>query len=131
MEVKEVVPSGEGAFVDSLTRTTTQIRKDRAESLKEDAEISYRRKIEDMKTELKRLQRRRRDSLDLSPDDVNSLVAGRDFDGEKFSDKDIKAGIEIRNLKIKIEIAEERYGFLFGYGETVPSSGKSEPGTVE
>ena len=31
-----------------------------------------------------------------------------------FVEKDIKLGIEIRNLEIKLEIAKERYKYLFG-----------------
>lgn len=124
---KDEVTVTKGAFVDSLVRTATQIRKDRAETLADDAETAYRRSIEDMRTQLKRLQKQRRNSLDLSPTDINSLVAGKDFDGEAFAAADIKAGIAIRNLKLKIEIAEERYAYLFGDGEAAE---KKAPSTV-
>ncbi len=129
--VKDEAPVTKGAFVDSLVRTASQIRKDRAETLAEDAEVAYRRHIEDMRAELKRLQRNRRNSLDLSPTDVNSLVAGKDFDGEAFATADIKAGLLIRNLKVKIEIAEERYAFLFGDGTEAVETSSSQPAVVE
>lgn len=119
-----------GAFVSSLKRTASAIKAERAQNIAEDAEISYRRRIDDMKLELKRLQRDRRNSLDLSPEDVNSLVMGRDFNGGEFVEKDIKAGIAIRNLKVKIELAEERFEYLFGEGksetETTSSNAPAE-----
>lgn len=131
MSKQDEAPVTKGAFVDSLKRTATQIRADRAESLAEDAEVAFRRRIEDMKTELKRLQRNRRNSLDLSPTDINSLVAGKDFDGEAFAEADIKAGVTIRNLKMKIEIAEERYAYLFGDGELAAGATATQPAEVE
>lgn len=130
MSKKDEAPITKGAFVDSLKRTASQIRSDRAEALGEDAEVAYRRHIEDMKTELKRLQRNRRNSLDLSPNDINSLVAGKDFDGEAFAKGDIQAGVAIRNLKVKIEIAEERYEYLFGDGEKSTEASTTEPAEV-
>lgn len=103
-----------GAFVGSLKRTATDIKNDRAESIAEDAELSYRRCIEDMENNLRKLKKNRRNSLDLSPTDINSLVMGKDFDGEAFAETDIKAGFEVKKLEVKIQIAKERYEYLFG-----------------
>lgn len=127
---KDEAPVTKGAFVDSLTRTASQIRKDRAEVLAEDAEVSYRRHIDDMERDLKRLKRDRRNNLDLSPTDINSLVAGKDFNGEEFVEKDIQAGVKIRNLEVKITIAKERYEYLFGDDEAVEEVPTSEPAEV-
>jgi len=119
-----------GAFVSSLQRTSSQIKRDRAEGIAEDAETAFRRAIEDMKTELKRLKRNRKNSLDLSPNDINSLVLGNDFNGEEFVKKDLTAGVAIRNLEVKIQIAEERYEYLFGDASEEEKTTSSEPATV-
>lgn len=104
---------GNGALLDSMIRNNKQIKRDRAESINEDAETSYRRRIEDKKQELRRIQRAQQNMLDLSPTNTQTLLLAEDFKGEQFVDADLKFGIQIRNLKIEIEILSERYSFLF------------------
>jgi hypothetical protein len=55
--------------------------------------------------------------LDLSPSTADSLVLATDFDAKTFVDKDIDIGVQIRNLEIKLEIAEARYKHLFEEGK--------------
>lgn len=124
-EEQEDVQQTKGAFVASLRRKASQIKQDRATAIAEDTEVIYRRYIDNMKDELRKLRRDRRNSLDLSPDDVNSLVAGRDFNAEMFVKNDIQAGVSVRNLMVRIEIAEERYSFLFNDGEMTEDMAKS------
>ena len=52
--------------------------------------------------------------LDLSPEDANSLVLASEFDARAYVDKELELGVKIRNLEIKLEIAEKRYSYLFG-----------------
>lgn len=102
-----------GAFFQSLKRNNSQIKLDRATAISEDAEMSYGRMVEDLKMELKRLLRERANMLDLSPTNTQSLMLANDFDARKFSERDLEIGVKIRNLEIKIEVAEARYNELF------------------
>ena len=104
----------QGAFVDSLKRNNKQIREDRATAIGEDAQIIYKREVEDLEIQIKKVKRDREAMLDLSPTTATSLVLASDFNSKDFVVKDIKLGIEIRNLEIKLEIAKERYKYLFG-----------------
>jgi hypothetical protein len=106
--------SGSGAFVDSLKRNNAKIREDRAISIAEDAQIIYKREVEDLEIQIKRLRRERDSMLDLSPTTADSLVLATDFNSKDFVNKDISIGVQIRNLEIKLEIARERYNYLFG-----------------
>jgi hypothetical protein len=106
--------ANKGAFVESLQRNNKKIREDRAQSIAEDAETIYRREIEDLRLIMKRKIRERENMLDMSPENSTSLIVASDFDAKAFVQKEIELGVEIRNLKIKLEIAEERYEYLFG-----------------
>lgn len=104
---------GSGAFVESLKRNNQKIREDRAIAIAEDAQLLYKREIEDLEIQIKRLRRERDAMLDLSPTTADSLVLATDFNSKDFVNKDIAIGVQIRNLEIKLEIAKERYNFLF------------------
>lgn len=103
-----------GAFLATLTRNNKQIRADRALAISEDAQTLYKRQIEDMQMELKRLTRERSNMLDLSPTDSTSLKLASDFNAQDFVTKDIELGVRMRNLVIKLDIAQESYKNLFG-----------------
>ena len=102
-----------GAFVGSLVRNNKKIREDRAIAIAESAEMLYKRTVEDTELEIKQLKRDREAMLDLSPTDAQSLVLASDFNAQNFVEKDIKLGLAIRNLEIKLEIAKSRYVHLF------------------
>lgn len=103
-----------GAFMESLVRNNKKIREDRAVTIQEDAEVRYKRTVEDLELEIKKLKRDRENMLDLSPENAMSLVLASDFDAEAFVKKDLEIGVQIRNLEIKLEIAKTRYAHLFG-----------------
>lgn len=107
---KEVV----GAFITSLKRNNKAIRDDRATAIAEDAELLFKRAIEDARVEIRRMERDRENMLDLSPDHAMSLKLASDFNATEFVAKDIELGVKIRNAQIKLEIAEKRYAILFG-----------------
>jgi len=98
-----------GAFIASLKRTNKSIKDDRAEAIGEDAEMAFRRSIEDMQVDLKRMLRAQTNMLDMSPENSYSLMLGKDFDSMKFVEEDAKLGLDMRNLNIKLEIAIDRY----------------------
>jgi ribosomal protein L35 len=104
----------EGAFHQSLKRNNKQIRDDRATAIVEDAELKYRRKIEDLQMSIKKMKREQDGMIDLSPTNATSLVLASDFDSEKYVISDLDLGIKIRNSEISLEIAEKRFEFLFG-----------------
>lgn len=112
-ETNEII--GAGAFHDSLNRNSSKIRKDRAQNIYDDTKLVYRRQVEDLQLALTRLKREQDAALDLAPSDILSTVpASKDFDPVVFTDRDLEIGVKIRNLEIKLEIAQARYEFLFG-----------------
>jgi len=104
----------QGAFIASLKRNNKQIRDDRAQSIGEDAYLLYRRCIEDLQVNIKRMEREQENMLDLSPENALSLVLASDFDSAAYVAKDVELGVKIRNEKIKLEIAAARFNYLFG-----------------
>ena len=105
-----------GAFLSSLKRNNKQIREDRATSIAEDADLLYKRTIEDLNVSIKRMKRDQENMLDLSPDNAMNLKIASDFDSKEYVEKDIDLGVKIRNAEIKYEIALKRYKFLFNEG---------------
>jgi len=103
-----------GSFFSSLTRNNSKIRADRAASISEDAQLRFKRTIEDMVHEKKKLLRERDNMLDLSPTTATSLVLASDFSADDFVAKDLAIGIQLRELDIKLDIAGKRYEELFG-----------------
>lgn len=102
-----------GAFYATLVRNNKKIRDDRAIAILEQAQLYYKRQIEDYEVDLKSLQRARNNMLDLSPTTADSLVLATDFDAKEFVDKDIDLGVKIQNLEIKLRIARASYRNLF------------------
>lgn len=102
-----------GAFVESLKRNNKKIREDRAVAIAEDAQMIFKREIEDLELEVKKVKRERDTMLDLSPTTAESLVLASEFDAKDFVRKDLELGVRIRNLEIKLDIAKNRYNHLF------------------
>lgn len=102
-----------GAFAESLLRDNKQIKKSRAATIVENAEMIYKRKVEDLELKLKQLKRDRENMLDMSPTNTQSLILASDFNAEVFVDKDIDLGLQIRNVQIMYDIAQESYNNLF------------------
>lgn len=117
-----------GAFFNTLIRNNKKIRDDRALAIYEDAELLYKRKIEDLTTELKRIQRARTSMLDLSPTTADSLILATDFDSADFVTRDIEMGVKIQNLEITLKIARASYNNLFVGGQEEAST--NEPVTA-
>jgi len=103
-----------GAFINSLKRNNKQIKDDRAASISEDTQLIYKRKIEDLELSIKKMVREQDNMLDLSPTNSQSLILASDFDSDSFITKDIELGVKIRNSQITLEIAKNRYKYLFG-----------------
>ena len=103
-----------GAFAASLARNNKQIREDRAVAISEDTQLVYKRKIEDLELSIKKMKREQENMIDLSPTNSMSLVLASDFDSASYVNTDTDLGVKIRNAQITLEIAKERYNYLFG-----------------
>ena len=103
-------------FKEDLMRNFKQLKESRAESVAEELEIMYRRKIEDLCHLIRNYDRDRENIiLDLSP--VNALsgaVVPSDFRAEDFMMKDLEIGRNKRDALINLKIMVERYMVLFG-----------------
>jgi hypothetical protein len=111
--VDEELKEMKGSFVTSLMRNNTAIRNDRAVAIAEDAELLFKRKVEDVSTQLKRLRRDRDNMLDLAGTDKTKIINPSDFHADEFVAKDLKIGLEIRDCEIELEILTKRYAELF------------------
>jgi len=103
-----------GAFIDSLKRNNQKIRDDRATSIAEDAQLIYKRQIEDLSVKIRQMKREQENMLDLSPHHADSLTVASDFDAVGYVSKDVELGVKIRNTEITLKIASDRYTYLFG-----------------
>jgi len=106
----------QGAFLDSLKRNNRQIRDDRATAIAEDAQVMYRRSVEDLELNINRMKRDRENMLDMSPDNTLSLKLASDFNADDYVKRDIDLGVKIRNAEIQLEIATKQYKHLFEGG---------------
>ena len=102
-----------GAFLASLKRNNKKIRDDRATAISEDAQVLYRRTVEDLEIKISRMKRDRENMLDLSPTHADSLVLASEFDANAYVAKDVELGVSIRNAEIRLEIARKQYEHLF------------------
>ncbi len=107
-----------GLFETLLTRNNRQLRDDRAQIIIEDAQLIFKRTIEDIQQNIKKVSRDRENMLDMNPDNKDVILNPSSFDSQKFVDNDLKLGLDLRNLRIKLEIAQERYDELFGIRPT-------------
>jgi hypothetical protein len=108
------VPDNTGVFEGSLNRRTSEIKRDRVAKMTGGTKIIYRRKVEDFETAINALLMERDGLLDLNGTSTTSIISLGDFDAEKFTDADMKIGMQLRELRIRLEDAKERYEYLFG-----------------
>jgi hypothetical protein len=108
-----------GALYQSLSRNSKDILKDRAETISEDLEMTFKRGVEDIAAKLKRLNRERNNMYDFSPSNTQSLVLAKDLDSRDILAKDTRLSIDIRQVEIELEIAQKRFEFLFGKPVTI------------
>lgn len=111
-EVKE--KEKKGLIAESLHRNNKEIRADRAEDLKEELEVAFKRECEDYERDIKSLERARKNMYDFSPTNTQSLVLVKDVIGHDVVKEDRKRTLEIREKKIVFEEMSRRYIELFG-----------------
>jgi len=109
----ETVVEEKGKFGRLLMRSNTKLRQDRGLQIVKDTEKKYRRTIEDLRDNLESLQLDRDNMLDINPSNTQTIINPSDFESDVFVKKDIEIGIKIREIGIKLAVAEKRYGDLF------------------
>ena len=103
-----------GFVYESLGRSNSQIRKDRGDDIAEELELAFKRDVEDCSRKVQRLERERRNMYDFSPSQTTSLVLMKDVKADEILVKDKAITLDIRNAKIELKLAQERYQDLFG-----------------
>lgn len=113
-DTKTNLEQNKGAFENLLRESGKQIRDRRAQNLSEDAKMAYKTYVENLGYDVRRLEREQEDALDLSPDNVFSIISAKNFEPDVFTQKDVDLGVRIRNAKVKFITAAKRFQFLFG-----------------
>lgn len=106
---------GNAQFSDILKQSFKDIRSSRADGIIDDAKSSYQDHIRNLLRQLRGLERAKEDILmDLLPNNTTSTVIGTNFDPVAFTKRDSEIALEVRNIKIQLKLAVERYEVLFG-----------------
>lgn len=111
---EEAQEEKKGFVYESLGRSNSQIRKDRGDDIAEELELAFKRDVEDCSRKVQRLERERRNMYDFSPSQTTSLVLMKDVKADEILVKDKAITLDIRNAKIELKLAQERYQDLFG-----------------
>jgi len=111
---KETKKGRLGYMHESLARTSKAIRMERGEAISEDLEMAYKREIEDLRSDIKKAKRNQLNMFDFGGTSTFSLIVAKDVEAKEIKDKDLVIALDIRNLNISLELAVERYEFLFG-----------------
>lgn len=114
MSTPETTDKPMGAFSASLKRNHSKIRSDRAEAINEQAELHYRRQVEDLEVALKTMHRDQENMLDMSPDNTMTLKIASDFDAKSYAEKDLELSMKIHMAEIKLAAGQARLKHLFG-----------------
>jgi len=110
----QVLSELKGSFVQSLRRGNKEIKSDRALAIAEDAEQEFRRYVEDMIRDIKRMRRDRLNLLDQSPDNTQTLKIATSFDAKTWVNQYQALGVKIKDAEMRLAIARDGYKELFG-----------------
>ena len=114
METEVVEQEPKGLINESLFRNNKQIRADRAEDLKEELNVAFKRECEDLDRDIKSLERARKNQYDFSPTNSQSLILAKEVVGIDIVKEDRKRTLDIREKRIIFEEMSQRYLELFG-----------------
>lgn len=103
----------------NFAKSSKEIKQTRAVEIAEDIEVKYRRTVEDLDHDLTTLERKLKNSLDLSPDNAHSFIKPSEFDAAAFVKMRGDLRIAIRNAKVKANEAKDDYNMLFGQTYTL------------
>ena len=74
----------------------------------------YKRKVEDIAMDITRAIRDQKLAFDFSPTNSQSLVMAKDVKSVDILEKDLATSVKVRELRIHLNMAKDRYNFLFG-----------------
>lgn len=101
-------------FIKNLLANGEDVMKRRAKNIGEQAEIAYRGIIDQLLSKKRKLELKKDELTDLSPDTTNSLrPAGKEFDAVKWAQEIQTVSEEIWNIDQALSLAQENYKFFF------------------
>lgn len=100
-------------FQKSVSRDGDQITNERGSQISDLAKMAQESMINKLKERRINLEFRKKEMLDMSPDNRFSLVTLKDFDGKKFVEEYQKVCLDLANLEVELEIAESNLKDLF------------------
>lgn len=99
----------------TLKQTYKEIKESRIEAMLEDAEIKYRREIEDVCAKIRRCDRDMEDAiLDILPSNAGQGINPSAFDADRLKNTRISTLITRRENAVKLGILVNDYETLFG-----------------
>jgi hypothetical protein len=112
VKVKAVVKTG--ALAESLGRNGTKIRADRARQIADDSKVEFRRTVEDIGRDIRRLEISKEGLLDMNGDNELSIISSRDFNVDTFIKETVSIVKQIANKQIAYDLLAKEYEYLFG-----------------
>jgi phosphoglycerate-specific signal transduction histidine kinase len=106
-----------GYLKTSLERNPKAVRDARSQELYENLEIEYKRKVEDLQLEIKRMNNKIKSLFDFAPENSFSLVV-KNVDSQDIIEQHLGLLEGIRVKTIDLENAKKAYDFLFNDDNT-------------
>lgn len=103
-----------GKFFESLNRSFKNVRADRAAAVVDDVEIEFKRCVENLWRDIKRLNSKKLGLLDLSSSNALTIKSVEDIKPEAFVAEYVKVNVDLRKTKIQYLVARKAYNELFG-----------------
>lgn len=114
-----------GILGPTLKQTYKQIKDSRIEAMLEDAELKYRREIEDVCAKVRQCERDMEDAiLDILPSNAGQGINPSAFDADRLKNTRISTLITKREQAVRLGILVNDYETLFG---EYPDMGKVKP----
>ena len=104
-----------GILGPTLKQTYKQIKESRIEAMLEDAELKYRRDIEDVCAKVRQCERDMEDAiLDILPSNAGQGINPNAFDADRLKNTRISTLITKREQSVRLGILVNDYETLFG-----------------
>ena len=100
-------------FVNKISRSNKELRKDRALIIAKATEKTLRRKIEDFNDKLESLKLSLDNLLDINPSNTHTIINPSDFDAGAYIRTAEEIDLKIRDITIRRDLAQARYDQLF------------------
>lgn len=116
METPEnIVPTAyNGALGAAIARSSNQVRDERARAIVEETRLVYRRRIEDKAMEVRQMENKQAEYLDLAPDNTHCLISAKSFNAEAFVATNVSLALGLKKAKEDLDILQSDFTRLFG-----------------